>query len=307
MTGNKCLLQGLLLCLFLPLKAVAEGTVYFLYDNANPQHLNYVSDSERLLRKALPELDSVRLSLARAGVLATVPEGRTLVITVGSSAARLAIDSGLPTLNTMITRRHFQSIKGTYESPVTALYLEQPFSRMLTLVKTTLPDRKQITVILGLTSRLMQEEINVACQAQGLRCTSVVVKDQAGLEQAQQFAASTGKVMLVLPDPQVVNASTARNLILGAYRRGVALVGYSSALVKAGALMSVHSTPGQLGEDAAAMAIEMLQRGSLNVPPARYPERYNVSVNYQLARALQLDLATEASLTNAIEKAERNE
>ena len=307
MTGNKCLSLGLVLWLVLPLKVVAEGSVYFLYDETNPQHVNYVRDSEMLLRKALPELNSVKLTLARAGLLATVSEGRTLVITVGSSAARLAMESGLPTLNTMITRRHFESIKEAYKSPVTALYLEQPFSRMLTLVKTTLPDRDQITVILGPTSKQMQQEISDACQVQGLRCTSVVVEDQAGLEQAQQFAASSGKVMLVLPDPQVVNGSTARNLILGAYRRGVALVGYSNALVKAGALMSVHSSPGQLGEDAAAMAIEVLQRGSLRVPPARYPERFTVSVNYQLARALQLDLATEASLTNAIERAERNE
>lgn len=307
MTGKKCLSLGLALCLLLPLWAVAGETVYFLYDTANPQHQSYVSDSEALLRRAMPGLNTARLSLARAGELQTIPKNRALVITVGSSAARLGIDNGVPTLNTLITRRHFESIKDLYGRPVTALYLEQPFSRMLALVKTTLPDRARITILLGPTSQQMRQEINQGCEAQGLRCTTVVVEDQAGIEQAQQLAASTGKVMLVLPDPEVVNSSTARNLILGAYRRGVALVGYSSALVKAGALMAVHSTPDQQGEDAVAMAIDILQRKMPGVPHGRYPANYTVSVNYQLARALHLDLATEASLAKEIERAERNE
>lgn len=307
MTGNKCLSLGLVLYLLAPLQVVAETTVFFLYDGANLQHRSYVFDSEMVLHNLMPQVKTVQLSLSKAEELSTIPHNRSLVISVGSSAARLASESGLPTLNTLITRRNFESIKGAYNAPVTAIYLEQPFSRMLSLVKTTLPDRDELTILLGPTSKQMQKDIKQGCLEHKVSCKTVVAEDQAGIEEGLQLAAGRGGVMLVLPDPQIVNASTARNLILGAYRRGVALVGYSRALVKAGALMAVHSTPEQLGEDASLMVIKTLKGDTLKLPPSRYPEIFSVSVNYQLARALRLDLAPESVLTKAIGKAERDE
>ncbi len=307
MTGNKCLSLGLVLCLLLPLQVAAKTTVFFLYDEANPQHRNYVTHSETVLHQRMPGLNTVRVSLPKAKVLSTASDSSAFIVTVGASAARLASGIGRPTLTTLITRSHFESIKGIYGGPVAALYLEQPFSRMLSLVRTTLPERKQLTILLGPKSQQRRGQVNEDCQRYGLLCNVVFAENQEGIEEALQLAANNGKVMLVLPDPQIVSASTARNLILGAYRRGVALVGYSSALVKAGALMAVHSTLQQLGEDASLMVIDLLSRDLLELPTGRYPERYSVSVNYQLARALRLDLAPEASLIEAIEKVERNE
>lgn len=307
MTGNIYQLLCLLFCLLLPFRVMAEATVYFLYDEGNIQHQNYVSDSESALFKALPGLKTKRVSLSEVDVLAAAGKGKALVISVGSKAAQLASKSGLPTLNTLITHHYFDSIKGMYRKPVTAIYLDQPFMRMLLLVKKTLPDRRHLAVVLGPTSQQMQPEIKQRCLEQKLHCAVLVVKDQAGIEQAMQVAASRDKVLLVLPDSQVVNATTARNIILGAYRRGVALVGYSRALVKAGALMAVHSTSEQLSNDAALLASDLLQREVLHLPSGRYPERYTVSVNYQLARALRLSIPPESTLVNAIKKSERNE
>lgn len=304
MKGNRCLSLGLIMCLVVPLRVMAGATVYFLHDDSNPQHQKYVVDSERLLHEAMPEVDTVRVNLASAEMLSTVPKKRALVVGVGSRAALLAVDSDLPTLNTLITRHHFESIMGMYRSPVTAIYLEQPFSRMLALIRATLPRRDEITILLGPTSQQMKHEITESCVVQKLSCTSMVVEGHSGIEQALQFAADHGKVVLVLPDQKVVNVSTARNLILGAYRRGVALVGYSRALVKAGALMAVHSSPAELGEDASFEVIAILKRQSMTMPPSRYPKRYSVSVNYQLARALRLDIATESELDDAIKKGE---
>lgn len=304
MTGNKCLSLGLVLCLVMPLRAVAAATVYFLHDESDPQHRQYVIDSEITLRKLMPELDTARVNLSEAKRLSAVSKSNALVISIGTRAAMLAVESDLPTLNTLVTRRHFESIKGMYRTPVTAIYLEQPLSRMMALIRATLPERDQLTILLGPSSKHMEHGLSEICVAQKMICTAMAVDDPSGIEQVLQFAGLHGKVVLVLPDQAIVNASTAHNLILGAYRRGVALVGYSSALVKAGALMSVHSTPGELGEDAASVAVELLKEQATSMPPARYPEKFSVAVNYQLARALHLDLVPESLLVEVIRQAE---
>ncbi len=304
MTGNRCLSVGLVFCVILPLRVVAGATVYFLHDESDPQHQRYVVDSEISLNRVMPDIKTIRVNLASVGSLSAVSNNKALVVSVGSRAALLAVDSGLPTINTLVTRRNFDALRGMYRTPVTSIYLDQPLSRMLALIRTTLPDRDQLTILLGPTSKQAEKQITESCSDQKLICEAITVEDPSGIEKVLQLASRHDKVVLVLPDLKIVNASTARNLILGAYRRGVALVGYSSALVKSGALMAVHSTPEQLSEDASLMVADMLKGPSITIPPARHPEQYSVSINYQLARALQLDLAAESVLADAIKKAE---
>jgi hypothetical protein len=71
--------------------------------------------------------------------------------------------------------------------------------------------------------------------------------------------------------------------------------------------MAVHSTPEQLGMDAANVVRETVAERQANVPDGRYPGIFSVSVNYQLARALRLDMRSEVALEEIIRRAERNE
>jgi len=306
-TSGGALRWALWLLWLLPLSAAVAGQarVVVVADEHNTVHQQFIGAFRRQLDGATV-IEVVRDSAGREAL-----RRASLLVSVGSLAARglAAMQLEVPIINSLIAEADWRrlSAESGERQRRTAIYLEQPPSRMLALVKTALPDRQQITIALGPSSQRVAGAIEQNCRRQGLRCEVVMVADEGDIERALQMAAASGKVLLVLPDPRVVNATTARNLILGAYRRGVALVGYSRAMVKAGALMAVHSTPEQLGEDAAAMAHEILTRGAGPLPVSRYPSRYSVSVNYQLARALRLDLETEAELAKAIHKAERNE
>lgn len=304
-TGS-LLRRALWLLWLLPLSSMAGAErIVVVADEHNPVHQQFIA----AFRQQLASRTVVEVARDSAG--RDTLQGASLIVSLGTLAARglstLSLDT--PVINSLITEADWQRLAAGLDGErgrQTALYLDQPPSRMLALVKTAIPKRRQVTVALGPTSQRARAAIEQGCHRQALRCDVMLVEDEAGIDQALRRAAASGKVLLVLPDPQVVNAATARNLILGAFRRGVALVGYSRALVKAGALMAVHSTPEQLGEDAAAMVRRVLDRGE-QPPASHYPAHYSVSVNYQLARALRLDLKAEKSLEQTLHKAERNE
>ena len=108
------------------------------------------------------------------------------------------------------------------------------------------------------------------------------------------------QVLLTLPDSTVVNSKTAKTLILNAYLRRIPIVGYSRAFVKAGALLAVHSTPQELGRQAGEVLARALGPQATRLPLTAHPSYYSVSVNYQVARALDIDLPTEDELLKAL-------
>jgi len=294
-----------LLLLPLSLAAADGGRVLVVADGDNALHQKVIAAFRQQLNAA-EVLEVTQEALSR-----TALQDIELVVSLGALTRRdlSAIPSGVPLLYSLITESEWRNIadedKAVHRQ--TALYIEQPPERMVRLVKSALPDRTRLTVALGPTSISKQLDVGRECQRQMLDCVVMRVTAKGDIERALDKAASRDKVLLVLPDAQVVNSSTAHNLILGAYRRGVALVGYSRALVKAGALMAVHSTPVQLGEDTAVMARTILHQQRTSLPPGRYPSRYSVSVNYQLARALDLELESEGALQQVLNKAESDE
>lgn len=296
----------LLLCLMsLDMAMATDARVIVIADENNSVHQQFITG----FRDALDDVSVVELS--RESVTPEIVQGAALVVPLGIQSARQAYIKTLqiPVLYSLITATDWKQLNNDDQvAPYsTVLYLGQPPSRMLALVKTALPQRKKLTLLLGPTSQDGMGGIVQGCLKLALHCDSVVALDGGGIDRAQLQAAANDKVLLVLPDSDIVNASTARNLILGSYRRGVALVGYSRALVKAGALMAVYSTPVQLGKDTAEMARDFLQQRGQRLPPASYPSHFMVAVNYQLARALEIRLDTESDLAEGIDRTERNE
>jgi ABC-type uncharacterized transport system substrate-binding protein len=72
--------------------------------------------------------------------------------------------------------------------------------------------------------------------------------------------------------------------------------------VKAGALLSVHTTPAQAGSRVAAMASHYLQTGSLM--PSQYPGDFTINVNEYVARSLGLTLDAK-DLTERLRRMEK--
>jgi ABC-type uncharacterized transport system substrate-binding protein len=229
-----------------------------------------------------------------------------MLVSVGTAAARAlaAAPRSAPLLCTLLPRGDYLQLPRAGAAEMSGLYIEQPVPRYLALVRLALPQRTGIGAVLGPVSSSLSGELQTVGARLRQPVNTVTIGAERELAAALEQVGTPAGVLLALPDPVVVNADTARTLILTAYHRGIALVGYSQALAKAGALMAVHTTPEQFGQEAGEMVQAALTAAPLRLPPARFPSYFTVSVNYQVARALELNLPPEEQLMHQLQQQE---
>ena len=231
-----------------------------------------------------------------------------VVVAMGVEALRSVIATGTRShiLATLVPRTLYERIlretsTGTL-GPLSAIYLDQPISRQLDLIRLALPQAKRISVLLGPDSGIHQPWLASAAATARLELAVAHVSSASMLPTALQSVLEGSDVFLALPDAMVFNNSSISSLLLSSYRAQVPMVAFSPAYVKAGALISLHSTPGQIGTQAAALVRAMLD-GEISKPVTQYPSAFSVSVNVYVARSLNMTLDAMA-LTERLRRLE---
>jgi putative ABC transport system substrate-binding protein len=74
------------------------------------------------------------------------------------------------------------------------------------------------------------------------------------------------------------------------------VLGYSHSLTRAGALLSLHSSPAQIGRQTAEWVSAAIRGAEVVLPPPAHPDYFSVSINEQVARSLGLALPPAAEL-----------
>lgn len=183
-----------------------------------------------------------------------------------------------------------------------ALYLDQPFGRQLDLLRLALPAVRHIGVVWGPESITQQPLLGAALQARGLDVSEGLVGDNTPLITALRSALNDAEVLLAVADGNVFNPSTVSNILLTSYRAKTAVMAFSPAYVKAGALLAVYSSAAQAGAQLGNMASHFLQSGT--VPSNQYPLDFSISGNEYVARSLGISLDVKA-LAERLHKLEK--
>lgn len=222
---------------------------------------------------------------------AAVPEPQW-VVAVGTAAQRgmqelFARDpTPPPLLSILVPRLAFERLADSARlraGTVSAVFLDQPPGRQLDLIRLALPAARSVGILIGGESKEQLPALEKAGRERGVELV-VSSAAQGDLFAALQAVLPDAGVLLALPDPGVFNSQTAANILTAAYRRKVPLVGFSPAYVKAGALLSLYSTPAQVGARGGEMLRHALAARSLASP--QWPREFSVSVNQDVARSL---------------------
>jgi ABC-type uncharacterized transport system substrate-binding protein len=239
---------------------------------------------------------------------ASDPASARLVISVGVRAAEAVAEKSAktPVIAVLVPRDWYihggQARLATDQRPATAVFLDQPFSRQLRLVREALPEASKLGVLLSNTQAWQLHELQ--SQAKPLRLSvneAILGSDQRLVESLEKLLPGVD-LLLALPDAEVFNRGTAQTIFLTAYRYRVPVVGYSRSLTRAGALVSIFSSPDQIGQQAAELALKALSSGAVKLPPAQFPRYYSVSINEHVAHSLGLELPAEATLLKRMQE-----
>jgi len=243
----------------------------------------------------------IRVMVANeAGALAASAQADTLLVPLGAKAAIAVAHLDQPILAGLLARQSFEKyfVSGITipRRQVSAIYLDHPLDRQLLLVRALQPRAKSLGVLLGPTQRAAQPALVSATNAAGLSLNSATLNSSAELFSDLQSLLPTVDVLLLLPDPLVVNRNSVQNLMLSSYRQRVPTLGYSQSLVDAGALAAVFSTPQQIGKQISETIQSMLPGKNWELPPPVYPKYFSVKTNASVARSLGIAMPGDAIL-----------
>ena len=232
------------------------------------------------------------------------------VVAVGSTALRdmqdLFADDPTPPLllAVLIPRLAFERLADPSRlraGQISAVFLDQPPARQMELARLAIPSLRALGVLLGGESRAAAAALEKAARERGFELLArQVVGD--GLFPALQALLPEVDGLLAVPDPLVFNSQTATNILAATYRRRIPLIGFSPAYARAGALVSLYSSPDQIG----VRGGEVLRQAfsSRILPPPQWPRDFVVRVNQDVARSLGLSIE-EAQLAQQLRRAEK--
>lgn len=295
-----------LACGLMAMVHAAEVAVLVVSAERNPAFNEAVGVfTEELERTGVARSSIQYQTVAEARASATRATQLVLALGVDAAAEMARTDSRVPVLCAFVPSASFELIvRASPRKPVgqlSAVYLNQPFSRQLELIQLALPQVQRIGVLLGNHSSTQLPLLEEERRRRSLSLFQAQIDGKEPMFAKLQSLLDASQVLLALPDPQVYNSGSLQNILLSALRAGVPMVSFSPAYVKAGALMAIYSTPAQVGQQAAQLARSVLQGREL--APPQYPRDFWIDVNTSLARSLNLSIDAQA-LTERIKRLE---
>ncbi len=239
-------------------------------------------------------------------LVAELQPAPAMVVTVGIKATRqaLALETPYPVLATLVPRLSYEAVLQELRaqnpqrsfSKHSALYLEQPIVRQVQLARLLKQDLTRLGVLLGPHADLHLTETMPA----DIRLQTVVVDHKDQVADALDAALGGFDLLLTVYDPAIIDRRVANQVLYAAYRRRVAVIGYSEAMVAAGALAALHSDGTQIGRHAAELARAALTRDPVSLVSPAYPRYYRLRCNEAVARYLDLERICLSEVRQAI-------
>jgi len=279
-------------------QAAAARVAVVLSEDATPYQEVY-----QVIRAYLDDTPHEASRIYAEGLTAASLNDARLAVAVGVGAADAlaALPERPPVLAILVPRMWYLKTgrarlsSGSRRSQ-SAIYLDQPFERQARLIRLALPDVRRVGVLLSAEQSGVLGELDEALRAQRLNLVHATLTGNERLITPLETVLSEADLLLALPDPLVFNRSTAESIFLTSYRYRDPVLGYSRSLTRAGALLSLHSSPAQIGRQAAEWIGNAMQGGAVHLPPPAYPSYFSVSINDQVARSLGFTLPSEADL-----------
>jgi len=210
---------------------------------------------------------SITESASQADILLPVGDG-----------AFAAVSPGSPVFAVRVSRRVLDQRRAD-GCRCSGIYAGARPSDQLALVEALLPRAHRVGVVLSRQNRFLENELaEAAADRIALRVEIVVSAEQLPVALSRLLPAVD--VLLLLPDPMLFNAETARLLLLTSYRQGRPVVGPDNAFVRAGSLASIDASTRDVVSHTLAV-LEGYTAGRL--PPPDYAAR-TISINPHVAR-----------------------
>ncbi|TCV87347.1 ABC transporter substrate-binding protein [Sulfurirhabdus autotrophica] len=231
-----------------------------------------------------------------------------LIVAIGVKAAEAAahMDTHPPVLNLLVPKQSFERIaKSNSASEIqkfSAIYIDQPYSRQLDLIRVMFTDQRRVGVLYGPSSKGSINSLVSVARQKKLQIVAREIGAENELISVLKSLLTEVDVLLALPEPTVFNNMNIQGILLTTYRFGDPVIAFSPSYVRAGALAALYSSPDQVGTEAVDAIIKMVKGNSIVLPSPQYPQTFSISINRQVARSLGITVDEDSVLYEKLKK-----
>jgi len=277
-----------------------SASVYNKIINAAQQRIDSLCRSNnKICIKPSTSITSVKNKEAFRSLL--LKHNWDLIISIGNNAAKQlnTYKTKTPILYSLIPSHSYRAIRKTSRSEQkSAIYIDQPIKRQLQLIKSALPGKTRVGVLLGSYSGISKKQMQQIISNMGLK--PVVVKvTPASVASSLEDIYKRVDVLLAQPDPSVYNKKTVMNVLLSSYRYTVPVFGYSAAFVRSGATAAIYSSPLDIGKHIGDEVVNYLSSNKKLSPPA-FPKYFSVDTNRRVVRSLNIKVPPPSKIKAGI-------
>jgi hypothetical protein len=165
----------------------------------------------------------------------------------------------------------------------------------LALIKLLSPQIKSIAVLHSKNSDNNLLEITELAKKFDLKVNTAFIYDPLNWDMASLKAVKDSDAVLGLNDSAIYNATTIRSILMRLYRASRPLIGPDKGYVRAGAVASSYS-----GVKETLQSVTQLLSTNEPWPEIIHNQNFNVAVNTQVARSLNINIADPDSLANKV-------
>ena len=282
-----------LFCLFaIPFTAYSQDGVLIVTSSDNAIYKKFQS---ALINK-LPK--NIKISqIVLADINQETLNQHNLIITAGYNAAKKLSSHkpSTPVIYSFIPEYDNKASSPACDNNCYKIYINQPTPRYIKLFNILFPSGKNLVIAANKSSADKTQNIIAAANRSETSIKVIQINDNSNITRTFINNLTSNDVLLALPNPEIYNAHTAKNIILSTYHSNVPIIAYSKSFAKAGALVSLYSGIEHIADKTANIAIKILN----NNPPTEYefyPDDFTLEINSAVARSLNINIDTESSI-----------
>ncbi len=179
-----------------------------------------------------------------------------------------------------------------------AVFYNSPLIRQAMAGKVILPHATRVAMLATPETVELYEELTPRLPELGMEGRVFIVSDNDDLIPTLVRALEYGDFLLAATDSTIYNPRTIKHILLTTYRRSRIVIGPSQAYVRAGSLASTYVPLRTTAESAAQQIAVFRQTGRF--PPPAYPDEFQLEINDQVARSLNIPLPPREELRATI-------
>jgi hypothetical protein len=170
------------------------------------------------------------------------------------------------------------------------LYMAQPYCRQIQFIKLINNKWKTIGLLNSQEKPIDTKTIQQCANKHHLETYIVKTTTKADLKINIKDVLKHSDILLALPDKNIYNSQSVKNILLTSYRHRKPVIAFSESFVTAGALASIFSDTEQISNSASELVEQYFKSGQKFKRSVNYPQAFNISINRQVFRALDLSI-----------------